>query len=553
MDENEDNNIKDKKRKRVSKGGIGNEKAECWKYFTPKMERPDGEGGKLIKMAYCNFCPVKYRADTVTNGTRNMNKHYPQCDFNPENEVRLKQAKLSLMKDVNGDGAGGSSGTGTLQNWKYDEKVIKNSLIELVVLAELPFKFVEHPAFIRYSNNLQPKYNLPSRHTISRDVSKFYLEEKKKLVKFLGNPNNTIHLTTDTWTSTCQKIYYMVVTAHFLDDDWVMHKRVINFKRINSHRGEDIGRELLKCINEWGISNVMTITVDNITSNDKALRYLLEHLPSKYDNGKHFHIRCMAHILNLVVKDGLKAIPRRKDFDVCQKVCDFLEKFKEKTELVSNQSSPVAHLFYSEILDLDKHLREWELEPDFSETVSKMRLKYDKYWGDYKKINHYMYFAVLLDPTMKSEILGYGFRHLLENGCIPGSVDNEHEVDTPIEFYTSSEKENKIKELVDEVERNMGALFALYKEKYGTSNLSDIPKSSSQTTNTARRRGNTFLSTFKSQNSNKSGGVDDELRKYLKEPALELEDDENFDILSWWKLNGPRFPIVSKMAKGIKS
>ncbi|GJX74855.1 zinc finger BED domain-containing protein RICESLEEPER 2 [Tanacetum coccineum] len=353
------------------------------------------------------------------------------------------------MKDNNRDGEGCS--TGTLQNWKYDEKAIKSSLIELIVLAELPFKFVEHPAFIKYSKNLQPKYNLPSRHTISRDVAKFYLEEKEKLVKFLGNPNHTIHLTTDTWTSTCQKINYMVITAHFIDDDWVMHKRVINFKRINSHRGEDIGRVLLKCINGWGIKNVMTITVDNITSNDRALKYLIEHLPSMYDNGKHFHIRCMAHIINLVVKDGLKvhanevetiglavkyiksssqriekfkgcikntcdsnsmknasfsrdlnAIPRRTDFDVCQ-----------KTELVSTQSSPVDHLFYSEILDIDKHLREWEFVPKFDKMVSKMRLKYDK--------------------------------HLMENGCIP--EENEDEVDTPMEFLTDNEKEEKVKEL----------------------------------------------------------------------------------------------------------
>ncbi|GJZ00992.1 zinc finger BED domain-containing protein RICESLEEPER 2 [Tanacetum coccineum] len=606
-----DNKKNAKKRKRKPSEGIGNLLSECWKYFDPKMERPDGPDGPLIRMGYCKFCPQVYRADPVKNGTKNMNLHYPKCDFNPMNEESLKQKKLSLTKDMNRDGEGCSSGT--LQNWKYDEKAIKKSLIELIVLAELPFKFVQHPAFIKYSKNLQPKYTLPSRHTISRDVSKFYLEEKKKLLRFLGNPNHTIHLTTDTWTSTCQKINYMVITAHFVDDDWVMHKRVINFKRINSHRGEDIGRKLLKCINKWGIKNVMTITVDNITSNDKALRYLIEHLPSMYDNGKHFHIRCMAHILNLVVKDGLKvhekavetiglavkyiknssqriekfktsikktcdsnrfliaecptrwnstydmlksaidlqeafynysmnnasfsrdlkAIPRRTDFDACEKVCDFLEKFKEKTELVSTQSGPVAHLFYSEILDVDKHLREWEVVPKFDSMVEKMRLKYDKYWGDYKKINHYMYFAVLLDPTMKSEMLGYGFRHLMENDCIP--EENEDEENTPLAFLTESEKEDKIKALVYEVETNMGVLFALYNEKYGTKvthNSSDVQKSScTQSSNTTRRRGNTFLNSFKSQNSSRSSG--DELQNYLKEPPLELDDEEDFDILLW--------------------
>ncbi|GKD84218.1 hypothetical protein Tco_1351057, partial [Tanacetum coccineum] len=42
---------------------------------------------------------------------------------------------------------------------------------------------------------------------------------------------------------------------------------------------------LLECINGWGIKNVMTMTVDNIASNDKALEYLLENLPTKYDDG----------------------------------------------------------------------------------------------------------------------------------------------------------------------------------------------------------------------------------------------------------------------------
>ncbi|GKC49613.1 zinc finger BED domain-containing protein RICESLEEPER 2, partial [Tanacetum coccineum] len=215
----------------------------------------------------------------------------------------------------------------------------------------------------------------------------------------------------------------------------------------------------------------------------------------------------------------LEAIPRRTDFDVCQQVCDFLEKFKEKTELVSTQSSPVAHLFYSEILDVDKHLREWEVVPKFKLMVEKMRLKYDKYWGDYKKIKHYMYFALLLDPTMKSEMLGYGFRHLMENGCIP--EENEHEENTTLEFLTDNEKEHKVKEFVYEVENNMRVLFALYNEKYGTkltNNSSDMHKS---------------LSTQK--------------------PILELDDEEDFDMLSWWKINSPRFPIVSKMAKDILS
>ena len=98
----------------------------------------------------------------------------------------------------------------------------------------------------------------------------------------------------------------MVVTAHFIDDDWVMHKRVINFREVDTHKGEDIGRELLACIHEWGMKNVMTMTVDNAKCNDVAIQFLVKKLPTVFDNGKQFHIRCMAHIINLIVKVGLK-------------------------------------------------------------------------------------------------------------------------------------------------------------------------------------------------------------------------------------------------------
>lgn len=45
----------------------------------------------------------------------------------------------------------------------------------------------------------------------------------------------------------------------------------------------------------------------------------------------------------------------------------------------------------------------------------------------------------------------------MENGCIP--AENEDEVDTPMAYLTDYEKEDKIKNLVYEVETNMGVFF----------------------------------------------------------------------------------------------
>ena len=68
----------------------------------------------------------------------------------------------------------------------------------------------------------------------------------------------------------------MVVMTHFINDDSVMHKRIINFRPTDIHRGDDVSREFFYCIHGWGIKNVMTMTVDNASSNDKTLEYLVK-------------------------------------------------------------------------------------------------------------------------------------------------------------------------------------------------------------------------------------------------------------------------------------
>ena len=40
-----------------------------------------------------------------------------------------------------------------------------------------------------------------------------------------------------------------------------------------------------------------------------------------------------------------------------------------------------------------------------------------------------------------------------------------------------------------------------------------------------------------------------ELDKYLGEDCEDEEDD--FNILTWWKVNSPRFPVLSKLARDV--
>ena len=76
------------------------------------------------------------------------------------------------------------------------------------------------------------------------------------------------------------------------------------------HTGYDLSLKVLQFLKDWGIERkIFSITLDNASSNDSMQNLLKEHLclsNSLLLNGKFFHIRCSAHILNLIVQDGLK-------------------------------------------------------------------------------------------------------------------------------------------------------------------------------------------------------------------------------------------------------
>ena len=121
-----------------------------------------------------------------------------------------------------------------------------------------------------------------------------------------------ISLTSDLWTSIITD-GYMCLTAHFLDKNWVLHKRVLNFCLMPPpHNGISLFEKIYNLLCEWGIENkVFSVTLDNASSNDTSVDMLRTQLNIKKAlvcQGDLFHLRCCADILNLIVQDGLKEI-----------------------------------------------------------------------------------------------------------------------------------------------------------------------------------------------------------------------------------------------------
>jgi len=83
----------------------------------------------------------------------------------------------------------------------------------------------------------------------------------------------------------------------------------LNFCIVDNHKGKTIGKMVESCLEEWNIEGIFTLTVDNASSNDVAISYLKE-ATNRWKGtvlGNEFvHVRCCAHILNLIVTDGLK-------------------------------------------------------------------------------------------------------------------------------------------------------------------------------------------------------------------------------------------------------
>ena len=115
-------------------------------------------------------------------------------------------------------------------------------------------------------------------------------------------------LTNDTWTS-IQNINYLYLTTHILMLIGFIIKKIMNFGLVPDLKGENIGRVVKFCLLQWGIDHIFTITVYNASSNDLAIDYLRRKTKDRVGSllgCKFLHMRCCAHILNLIVQDGLK-------------------------------------------------------------------------------------------------------------------------------------------------------------------------------------------------------------------------------------------------------
>ncbi|GKA91596.1 reverse transcriptase domain-containing protein [Tanacetum coccineum] len=363
---------------------------------------PQGE-----QKSKCQYFAKEYCSDTRIHGTSTLRGHLKTCDKFPGNMID-GQIHLSIQK---GDGDDRK-----MIAWKFDQQSVRRALAYMLIVDELPFKFVEGKGFKHFLNATQPLFHTPSRITMARDCMKLFFEEKKKVgVQLRGNVGR-ICLTTDTWTS-LQRINYTCLTAHYIDNDWVLRKKVLNFFPIFSHRGVDIGKAVEMCLLKWGIeSNVFTIIVDNASANDVAVTYLksnLGHIGKSVDCVRaavniHQSNFFSPHSEDRHYRDDLEktGVPISSDWANVRRLTKFLEHFYQLTLKVSGTLYVTSNNFLDDITSIDTALSNCingVPDKNLAAMAKMMKCKFDKYYRRLEKCNMATIVASVLDLRNKFE------------------------------------------------------------------------------------------------------------------------------------------------------
>ena len=118
-----------------------------WSHFT-KFVTEEGH----IK-AKCNYCPRDFFADSKRNGTTAMKTPMGVCKNRLNTSGDLSQTELVFE----------SGGDGSLGTWKFNQDIIRKGVAEMIILNELPFKFVNGRSFRNCMTLACPRFYVPSR------------------------------------------------------------------------------------------------------------------------------------------------------------------------------------------------------------------------------------------------------------------------------------------------------------------------------------------------------------------------------------------------------
>ncbi|KAL5193473.1 Zinc finger BED domain-containing protein RICESLEEPER 2 [Glycine soja] len=366
------------------------------------------------------------------------------------------------------------------------------------------------------------------------------------------------------------------------------------------HTSDRLCNVLTDCLMDWNIdTKLSTITLDNCTTNDAMIDKIKDklHLGSLLRDGSLLHMRCCAHILNLIVKDGLEVVKEGVE-NIRDSVAYWTTtpKRKEKFEETAKQ----LRLPYTKNLALDCPTR-WnstykmlEIAIGYEDVLCRLKQRESQYtclpstlqWqfakdicGRLKLFNTItelfsstkhptanLYFPNICEIKLaiKQWITSPNpmIQQMAKNMMIKfdkywGVIHNVMGVATVLdprykmellEYYYEKLYEHDSFTQVRGIQQLCYDLVSDYQMKMNKgsfgSNVGDV--TGSEVVGDALSEYDRFIIRKKRA---RSSYVKSELDHYLEEDVLPRAVD--FDILMWWKFNGVKYPTLQAIAKDI--
>lgn len=297
-----------------------------WKFFNSQplgTMYAKGKGPKATQEEDVRYtciqerCPFKRLRSKLHGSTSALSKHI--------------QEEHQITAEISSSMASGSAIPATgLTKWvascpkPLEMPPFEEALVNWVIATNQPFTAVESDHFKVLLKAGGCTESIPGADTIASRIQGRITSSEAETFKLLHLTASTISLTMDGWTSN-NDLSMMAINLTWFGPDLQQYRACIDFIHItSSHSGENLANAIFIALKKMGVlQKLLSITCDNADNNTVAIRQLYKRLLTLYDDhleeflirsgtmrfkGEQSHIRCFAHILNLIVKDILRDI-----------------------------------------------------------------------------------------------------------------------------------------------------------------------------------------------------------------------------------------------------
>jgi hypothetical protein len=275
-----------------------------------KKEKPES------KWIWCKYCP-KYSAQNTSNMKRHLESvHGITVNTTSESSIRAtasQDVELLYTQLLRRLGDNKDDLDQEILRRTVNQQVVNQTLLDLIIVRRLPFSCVEWPEWHAFVQALNPQSSalIPTSHNaIKKRIEAWFPQAKDIVRKRLQSSQTSIHLAIDIWTSPGHDLL-LGICASFVDAQSQFRNTLIGLRTVSGHSGLNQWESLRPVLEDYGIiENIGVLIGDNSTTNDTLCRTMAAYLSTEKKinwNQTFQRIRCIGHILNLIVKAFLFA------------------------------------------------------------------------------------------------------------------------------------------------------------------------------------------------------------------------------------------------------